>query len=206
MSRFERVFLVLVAARSVTIVLEGSPAGALILVGVVAATRGRWSVLAFTAFAVNAMMGGSNSLLLMGSVALAVAWFDGDDLTTVLRSQAVIVYAFAATNKLWPNFLSGHVIHNVTPWMPHPELAAPAVVFTEMLLAVAVLRRWSLALPLAVAAHIGFVIGTADNLLGAVSLATFNGVMVLVVWQLRADAGTPERRGHVASSTRAANL
>lgn len=138
MTRFERCFLALVAVRAVTIVLEGAPVGALILLGVVAALAGRWGLLSVAAFVVNATMGGSNSLMLMGSVAAALALFDGAELEKVLRVQAAVVYGFAGVHKLFPNFLSGSVIAYHAPWMPHPELVAPVVVFTELLLAVAV--------------------------------------------------------------------
>lgn len=177
--------------RAVTIIIDGFWWGCLLLA---ACAAGRWWLVAVAAFVVNVGVGGSNSLMLIGSVAAALSLFDGFELTRVLRVQAAVVYGFAAVNKLWPSFSSGGVLRDVAPWVPYPQQAAGLVIFTEMLLAVAVVRLWPVAFPLAVCAHVAFTLGVATGTNHVAGLAAFNGIMVLLVWTVtpRSDAALME--------------
>jgi hypothetical protein len=198
---WQRVFLALAAVRAVTVVFDGGLwPGLLMLAGCCAGWVGRYELLAMGAFACTVFMGGSNSVTLIGWVALAVHLFDGAELVTVLRAQTVIVYGFAVANKMFSGFASGHVITVYAPWMPYPKVVAGLVLFTEAMLGVAVLRRWPIALAVAVPAHIGFAVGVADNLEHLAALAAFNGMLVLLVWATSVDVS------HVPVSPRAAEM
>lgn len=181
-----RWFLLIAAVRGVTVILEGDPAaGVLLLAGCAVALLGPIWAVAVGAAAADLLMGGSNSVTLIAWVAAALALFDGRDRILALQAQAVVVYGFAVANKMWPTFASGQVIADHSPWMPWPQAAAGAVLFTEALLCVGVARRWPFVLAVAIPAHIGFTLGVAQGFEHAVALATFNGLMVWLVWASR---------------------
>lgn len=104
----------------------------------------------------------------------------------VMRAQLSIIYGFGALAKLWPEWLSGDVLREVT-WIGPilPDVLVQVIVWgtilLEILLAVVVWRSERVWLWLAVALHVGFVIFIWVDLLESVRLVVF-GALMLTVW------------------------
>lgn len=188
-----RGFLLLAALRGVGEVWQGREGGLLLIAGAVLAWRfGRAGMVALAGLAWLVQVAGpvpSGSIVLIGWVALACALFEGEDRHRALWAVTVTVYAFAALNKLTPEFLSGQIIEAAAPRVPWPWLAAPAAAALELALAMAVWRRWWWAPGVAAAMHTSFVAGMARDVPHAVSLLAFNALMVMLVWCARSGDG-----------------
>lgn len=109
---------------------------------------------------------------------VALALFSGDTLRLVLRVQVGVVYLFAATNKLWPPFLSGDILENNVSLMPGWAPLAVAVVVFEAGLGVLVLCRWRWAPYAVVALHLPMALLAGQHPLHAVTLLTYGGMML----------------------------
>lgn len=187
---------VLGAARAVTVIVRGDgvAGGWLFLAGAVLAVAGAspWFMAAGATCCSLAMEHPTGSVVLFAWVAALCALFDGEDLRSALRWQVVVVYGFAVVHKvISPAFTSGDIITAQLPALPHPNLAALGVVFLESFLAVAMWRRWPIALPVAVVAHASFVAGMSQNPVHAVALSAFNVHICLLIWWLLLDDGDP---------------
>lgn len=181
-----RLVCVLATCRALTVIARDEPlAGGLFLAGCLCVWVG-WSpgFMAGGAVACSLLMTHqTGSVVLFAWVAFACALLDGDELRVALRSQVVVVYGFAVAHKLVSSaFMSGSVIHTELPGLPYPELAAVGVVALEAVLAVLVVRRSRLALPLAVAAHVPFAVVMAQGWVHLVALSAFNLHMILLIW------------------------
>lgn len=148
--------------------------------------RPGWAVLA--GLAVAGWLGpaerlASNHLVLIGWVATILAVSPSWAVRSyLLRVQAVVVYAFATLNKaVTPAFLTGHVIASRAPDVPLVPLSV-ATVLVEAWLALAVWRRSRWALPVAVVLHAAIVAAMGTRPYEWAMLASFNGIMVLVVY------------------------
>jgi hypothetical protein len=131
------------------------------------------------------------AFVMWGSAALAL--FDGDQLRLALRYQVVIVYLFAAANKLWPTFLSGSILAAYMPWFPAPGLLAPVAVATEVFLGIAVLRRWWIALPGIVGFHSVIAFTVATDPRHTASLLIYGAMML---WSVAVANGVRLRPRH----------
>jgi hypothetical protein len=119
------------------------------------------------------------------AVCMALFLDDEDALRTALRSLTIVIYAFAAVNKLLFGFLSGEIIRRYAR-VPLPSVAcwplAVAAVVAEAWLAWAVWRRSRWALPVAVALHAGIVVWSGYTTMVNLGIAVaFNGLLVLLV-------------------------
>lgn len=149
--------------------------------------RAGFGVVAVVAFG-GALAGAgwsSHHTMLLGWVAAALFLFIGDDLAVVLRVQIAVLYLFAGLNKINEHFLTGGVFEDRDPWLIPERVWVPAAIAgcaIELFLAVAVWRRWSAALPLAVALHVGIVAGwMVFDPLRIAQLVLFNGLAVALV-------------------------
>lgn len=124
----------------------------------------------------------SNYVALIAWVSVIFYAAEGETRQTLLRSQAAVVYAFAAVNKASSYaFVSGVVVaerSRLPEWVGSP--AAVATVMAEGWLAWAVWRRSRWALPVSVVLHVGIVLGMTTS---PFLLVAFNGTMVLMVWE-----------------------
>ncbi|MGY6500115.1 MAG: hypothetical protein ACXIVQ_04335 [Acidimicrobiales bacterium] len=139
------------------------------------------SVVAFVSVDV-AMPSMGSHVVLIGSVAAVLAVFD--DAPTrlfLIRTQTVALYLFAGVNKLHPDFLRGDVIAQRQEWLPFPQALALVAVAAELWLAVAVLRRWRSAMPVALVLHVGIVVGMTRDFNQGLELVIFNGLTVAMV-------------------------
>lgn len=129
----------------------------------------------------------SHHVVVLGWVALPLALFaDQASRRTALWSLTVVIYAFAAVNKLAFGFLSGDIIreHSGIPLPPVVWPLAVAAVTLEGWLAWAVWKRSRYALPVAIALHAGIVIWSGATSVVNIGIAVmFNGLLVLLVWE-----------------------
>lgn len=123
----------------------------------------------------------SNHVILVGWVALAHGLFEGEERTRVIWWQAVVLYLFATVNKVNPHYLSGAVLALSPVDVPLVPMSVAGIV-GEGLVCLLVLRRHRLAMPLAVAVHVGIVALMGTSLAGYLMLASFNGTALLLVW------------------------
>lgn len=187
MADVQLILLGLFALRAVDAWKDMGPLGAILWVAACAAPlvdRRGWLVLAVVAFGCWAGSDyemQSNHVILVAWVALIMGLFTGRDRIDLLRWQAVVVYVFATVNKLNPVFLGGHVLALSDVPMPLVPMSFAAVV-TEAVMAWAVWARHWIALPLAVALHVGITVAMGNHLVGWLMLASFNGTLLALVW------------------------
>lgn len=151
--------------------------------GVLLALRERVGGTALAVVSVAASVAGigSNHVMLMAWLAASIGLFTGEDRLLVLRVQAVVLYFFAALNKVNPTFLAGDIITENAPWLPIPQAAAVATVVVEFWLAAAVWRRWRWAVPVAAGFHAAVLVPWLWPPAMFGRFLVFNGLAVLLV-------------------------
>lgn len=186
------------AVKSVDVLLRGEPVllaalWAFACVSAVVWPRRGAAAVAAVAFGSSLLFEPSNHTTLFGVVAAAVWLFDGDDLRQVLRIQAVVVYLFASVHKVaGGRFLTGASIAYQTWWDAAPVQAmAIGALAAQLFLVWAIVRREWVGVPVAVALHVGIVVGMSTTIAQVLRLSAFNGLMVLLV----AAAVRPRRSG-----------
>lgn len=160
-----------------------------VAVGLTLCLRERAGYVAVTAVAFGTAYAGvenaSHHVVVLGWVAMPLALFaDRQSRVAALRSLTVVIYAFAAVNKLLFGFLTGEIIaeHAGVPLPPVVWPLAWSAVAIEGWLAWGVWRRSRWALPVAVALHAGIVVWSGATTVVNVGIAVmFTGLLVILV-------------------------
>ena len=148
-------------------------------------------VVAVVALAALAGPASSTETALVMWASLAVALFDGPELSAALRAIVVTAYAFAAANKLFDPFLSGGILDAYVPELPAPEVVAHLVVIGELGLAAAVALRWRYSVAVISCCHVIFAVLVGTDARHVVSLLVYGAMMA---WAASvADPVRPER-------------
>lgn len=156
-----------------------------LLAGAAGAVAPRAGCLAIAGMATasNVWLEASNHTTLLIWAGLLVAVLRPVDVPDVARLLTAVVYAFATANKvLFGHFLDGGYIAARFFWDGAPfRLMALGAVVAQLTLAVLVILRLRVAIPLAVLLHLGIVITMSSRVEHVIRLGGFNGLMVVLV-------------------------
>lgn len=187
MTVFIRVFAVLAALRGVETLVEYPAAGVIWLAAAALLFRYRWAgyLLAAAAGFSALFLIPVNSAVFVVWVALAIAVFDDAHLREALKWLAVIIYGYAALNKMAGGNVVAHIESYVT-WLPAQFVrpVAAAAIASQAILAWAIARRWDRTLILAVAVgfHVATSFGIGDGWMSAAMITVFNASVLWIVW------------------------
>lgn len=203
-------FLVLASVKALDVELDhGSTWGLAWLAVILLAARFRPALVLLAAGALLGWVTGGEAMtsthaVLIAWVAVILAFGDHGERLLLLRTQVVALYLFATLNKLNGAYLAGDAIALRTTDLPLVP-AAVCGILAEGWLAWAVWTRSRWAFPVAVVTHAGIVAVMGRDPYEWTLLASYNGIVVLLVWWVtRSEPSHRVVGGHLCRGQRVA--